>query len=123
MVQQGSIEQTYNDIEPALLEFLRTRINSFVKWDLIRFFHDNPHAMETAENIARFTARDNRSVESALAGLVDTGVLRLKQVASQRIYQLSNDPGVQDLVERFLLACDDRNFRVRAINQVISEMH
>ena len=122
MVQQSSVEQTHGDMEPALLEFLRTKVNSFVKWDLIRFFHDNPHAMETADNIAGYIGRDTRSVESALSGLVDTGVLRVKQVSDQNIYQFSKDPTVRNLVNQFVLACDDRNFRMKAINQVIREM-
>ncbi len=27
------------DMAPQLLEFLKTKVNSFVKWDLVRFFH------------------------------------------------------------------------------------
>ena len=31
------------DMAPQLLEFLKTKVNSFVKWDLVRFFHENPN--------------------------------------------------------------------------------
>ena len=47
-----------NDIDPRLLELIHTRINSFIKWDLVRFFHDNPHTADTADSIARYTGRD-----------------------------------------------------------------
>ena len=43
------------DMDPQMLEFLQTKVNSFVKWDLVHFFHDNPHTTDTAENIARWT--------------------------------------------------------------------
>jgi hypothetical protein len=120
MVTQSSIPQTQNnDIDPKLMEFLRDKVNTFVRWDLIRFFHDNPHAMDTAENIAHYTGRDVQSVEAELVGLADAKVLQIQQSAKQKIFSLSADPTIRDLVNRFVLACDDRQFRINAINQVI----
>ena len=122
MVQQHSISDLQNDIDPKLMEFLREKVNTFVRWDLIRFFHDNPHAMDTAENIAHYTGRDVRPVEAELMGLVEDKVLRLNQASNVKVFSLSNDATVRDMVERFVLACDDRQFRVKAINQVIRGM-
>lgn len=48
-----------DDIDSRLLDFIRTRVNSFIKWDLVRFFHDNPHTTDTTENIARYTGRES----------------------------------------------------------------
>jgi len=45
------------DMDPGLLDFLKTRVNSFVKWDLVRFFHENPHTTDTAENVARYAKK------------------------------------------------------------------
>lgn len=122
MVQQQSASDTQGSIDPKLMEFLREKVNTFVRWDLIRFFHDNPHAMDTAENIAQYIGRDVRPVEAELLGLVDDNILTLTQNAKVRVYALSNDPNVHEVVNRFVLACDDRQFRVKAINQVIRGM-
>lgn len=122
MVQQQSIRDSQGNIDPTLTEFLREKVNTFVRWDLVRFFHDNPHAMDTAENIAQYIGREVRPVEAELAGLVEANVLTLNQNASVRVYALSSDPAIRDLVKRFVLACDDRTFRVNAINQVIRGM-
>lgn len=122
MVQQHSVSGAHSGIDPKLMEFLREKVNTFVRWDLIRFFNDNPHAMDTAENIAHYIGRDVRPVEAELLGLVDDNVLTLNQNASVRVFSLSNDPSVRDVVNRFVLACDDREFRVNAINQVIRGM-
>lgn len=122
MVEQHSVSDMQGDIDPKLMEFLREKVNTFVRWDLIRFFHDNPHAMDTAENIAQYIGRDVRPVEAELAGLVEDKVLKLNQNASVRVYSLSSDPSVRDVVNRFVLACDDRKFRVNVINQVIRGM-
>ena len=59
-----------DDLDPKMIEFLHDKVNSFVKWDLIRFFHDNPHAADTAENIARYTGRDILAISDELAELV-----------------------------------------------------
>ena len=111
-----------DDMDPQLLSFLQTTVNSFIKWDLIRFFHDNPHAADTAANIARYIGRDSHTVEEELAGLVDAGVLKQNEVPGTRIYALSSNPDVRAVVDEFLLACSDRQFRVKAIYHVIRAM-
>lgn len=110
------------DVDPKIMEFLRDKVNTFVRWDLIRFFNDNPHAMDTAENIAHYIGRDVRPVETELMGLVEDKVLKLNQTANVKVFALTSDPNTRDMVHHFVLACDDRQFRVKAINQVIRGM-
>jgi hypothetical protein len=122
MAQSDATSQLMDDMEPGLLDFLREKVNSFVKWDLVRFFHDNPHAADTAESIARYTGRDVRTIEDELAGLVAANVLQQGDVSGVKIYTLAQDPAMRELVNRFVLACDDRQFRVKAIYHVIRGM-
>lgn len=122
MVEQNSVSNLPSNTDTSLMEFLRDKVNTFVRWDLIRFFNDNPHAMDTAENIARYTGRDARAVETELVGLVEDKVLCMQRSNGLSIFSLSSDPTVRDLIKRFVLACDDRQFRVNAINQVIRGM-
>jgi hypothetical protein len=122
MTQGDVASQVMDDIDPLLLNFLRHKVNSFIKWDLVRFFHDNPHAADTADNIARYTGRDVRTIEDELAGLAEARVLEQQRVASQTIYMLSADQAMRDLINTFVLACDDRMFRVKAIYHVIRAM-
>jgi hypothetical protein len=122
MTQTDIASRLMDDMDPTLLEFLRKKVNSFVKWDLVRFFHDNPHAADTAENIARYTGRDVRTIAGELTELAQVGVLEQSQVSSQVIYALASDPAMRDLVSNFVRACDDRVFRVKAIYHVIRGM-
>lgn len=122
MVQNNSTGWTGAEIEPHLLHFLRGKVNTFVKWDLVRFFHDNPHLAETAENIAQFTGRRPGDLVDELDELADDGVLQRKRVSGVYIYTLASDDLTRTLVEQFVTACDDRQFRIEAINQVIREM-
>jgi len=112
-----------DDIDPRLLEFIRTKVNSFIKWDLVRFFHDNPHTTDTAEGIARYTGRDVRTVEPELQQLVEAEVLEATALNELTVYTLATSAELRLLIYKFILACDDRQFRVKAIYHVIQGMH
>jgi hypothetical protein len=111
-----------DDMDPRLLDFIRTKVNSFIKWDLVRFFHDNPHTTDTAEGIARYTGRDLRSVEPELHELCASGVLQETDLDDITVYTLATDAETRRLINKFILACDDRQFRVKAIYHVIRGM-
>ena len=114
---QQSTSQRQDDVR--LLDFVRNQVDSFVKWDLVRFFHDNPYAADTADNIARFAGRDVRKVEQELLELVDRGILEVSTTGGTQVFRFVKDPQIRDMVQRFVLACDDPDFHVKAINQVI----
>jgi len=110
------------DMDPELLEFLKSKVNSFIKWDLVRFFHDNPHSTDTADNVARYVGRDVSAIEAELGELVGTGVLERQRVGELTVYSLATDAAMRKLIDQFILACDDRQFRVKAIYHIIRGM-
>jgi hypothetical protein len=122
MVQTQSPNVMNADIPTRWKQFLRNKVNSFIKWDLVRFFHDNPHTADTAENIAQVVGRDVTTVRRELDGLAKSGVLRKEAVSSQRIYRLSDEDSTRKIIREFVDACHDREFRVKAINHVIHGM-
>ena len=81
------------DMAPQLLEFLKTKVNSFIKWDLVRFFHENPNTTDTAENIARYAGRDVAIIEVELDELVGAGVLERQRIGDLQVYSLVGDRG------------------------------
>ena len=107
------------DMPRELLEFLQTKVNSFVKWDLVRFFHDNPHTTDTADNIARYAGRSVETIRAELAELAQDGVLEENQLGDMVIYSLAPDRQIRKLLEQFVKASDDRQFRVKAIYHII----
>jgi hypothetical protein len=122
MTQSDMTSRLMDDIDPVMLDFLHEKVNSFVKWDLVRFFHDNPHAADNADNIARYTGRDVRTIAGELVGLVEVGVLEQNELSGQTIYMLTSEQAMRDLISDFVRACDDRMFRVKAIYHVIRGM-
>ena len=107
------------DMDPQLLEFLQTKITSFVKWDLVRFFHDNPHTTDTADNVARYAGRSVETIRTELAELAQDGVLEESQLGDMLVYSLVSDRQTRELLARFVKASDDRQFRVKAIYHII----
>jgi hypothetical protein len=110
------------DMDPHLLEFLREKVNSFAKWDLLRFFYDSPHTTDTAENIARYAGRSAETIRNELAELARDGVLEENQLGGMTVYSLAQDDQVREMLEQFVKASDDRQFRVKAIYHIIRGM-
>ena len=110
------------DMDARLLDFLKHQVNSFVKWDLVRFFYENPNTTDTADNIARYAGRDPAAIEQELAALAKSGVLERETVGELTIYSMAGDQDMRDLIEQFVVACNDRQFRVKAIYHIIRGM-
>ncbi len=111
-----------DDMDPTLLEFVKSKVNSFIKWDLVRFFYENPHTADTVENIAKYAGRNATAVKPELEDLVENEIM-IKQVLNDTaIYSLSSDENMRALVDRFILACEDRHFRVKAVYHIIRGM-
>jgi hypothetical protein len=111
-----------DDMPEDLLDFVKTKVNSFIKWDLVRFFHENPNTIDTVENIAKYAGRSLSAVAPELEELEANDIMERSMVNDQVVYYLTDDQGMRDLVERFITACDDRHFRVKAVYHIIRGM-
>lgn len=112
-----------DDMDPTLLDFVKTKVNSFIKWDLVRFFYENPHTADTVENIAKYAGRNADAVKPELEDLVESGIMEKKMMdGSTIIYSLATNEDMRALVDQFILACEDRHFRVKAVYHIIRGM-
>ena len=111
-----------DDMDPILLDFVKNKVNSFIKWDLVRFFHENPHTADTVENIAKYAGRNVTAVEPELEELVDSGIMKKTLLGEVPIYALAIDEETRTLVDNFIMACEDRHFRVKAVYHIIRGM-
>ena len=111
-----------NDMDPPLLDLVKTKVNSFIKWDLVRFLRENPNTADTAENIAKYVGRNATTVEPELRELVDSQIMEVKQVDGMPVYSLSTDASTRELLDRFITACEDRHFRVKVIYHIVRGM-
>lgn len=111
-----------DDMPEELLDFVKTKVDSFIKWDLVRFFYENPHTLDTAENIAKYAGRHLSAVAPELDDLVRNGIMERRVIGDQVAYTLTSDQKIRKLVETFVLACEDRHFRVKAVYHIIRGM-
>ena len=111
-----------DDMNARLLDFIKTKVNSFIKWDLVRFFYENPNTTDSVENIAKYAGRNTAAVQSELDELVESGVMEMKLVDGLPVYSLASDEEMHQLVDEFILACEDRHFRVKAVYHIIRGM-
>lgn len=114
-MQQFNSYQSADVVNPQLLDFIKDKLDSLAKWDLIQFFHRSPGIQGTAPRIATLTGRDLRGVEQELKDMVKTGLLEVENSSGVKVYRLSRDHDVRLLVGEFIRACDDREFREGAI--------
>ena len=111
-----------NDMDPQLLDLVKTKVNSFIKWDLVRFLRENPNTADTAENIAKYIGRNAVTVEPELQELVDTQIMEVRSVEGLPVYSLTLDDSTRDLIDQFITACEDRHFRVKVIYHIVRGM-
>lgn len=111
------------DMDPELLDFLHTYVDSFVKWDLLHFFHENPHTIDTVENIARYAGRDPEIVERALNDLTQRQLLEETPMGGMVVYSLTTAPEKREKLDRFIQASHDRQFRVKAVFHMVRGMN
>lgn len=111
-----------SDMDPRLLDFVKTKVNSFIKWDLVRFFYENPNTTDSAHNIARYAGRNVTAVEPELEDLVNGGVMEKRYMNDLAVYSLAADEEMRRLIDGFILACEDRHFRVKAVYHIIRGM-
>lgn len=64
------------DINPDAAAMLLPHVDSFVKWELLRFLHDNPDRAATIEELARYTGRDETELKPATRSLAKAGLFR-----------------------------------------------
>lgn len=111
-----------DEMDPIMLDFVKSKVNSFIKWDLVRFFHENPHTADTVDNIAKYAGRNVDAVEPELEELVESGIMQKTELGDTSIYTLVTDTQMRNLVDKFIIACEDRHFRVKAVYHIIRGM-
>jgi DNA-binding transcriptional regulator YhcF (GntR family) len=114
--------QSRDDMKVRLLDFVKTRVNSFIKLDVLHFFNKNRHTVDSVENIAGYLGRKTEVVKPALAELVDDGLVEQKRGADKPVYALTSDETSRALIDQFIKACENRHFRIEAIEYVIRGM-
>lgn len=112
-------ERFLESIDPELAEFIKAKINSFIRWDILKLLYSNPHTVDTAERLARQCGRPVESVIRELEGMVRDGLLEMHLVAGIPVYSLPKKASTRQLIEKFMEACRNRQVRVRVVYHIL----
>lgn len=107
--------------EEDLMAFVNKYVDSFVKWDLMRFFHENPHTIDAVDNIARYIGRDAEVVGEELAELAERGFLEEVLMEKLTVYALTSDLRMQKKLARFMYASEDQKLRSKIIFRLLRD--
>lgn len=108
-----------DEMDSDVLAFIKRHVVSFTRWDLIRFFHENPNTWDTAENLARYIGRRVDKVAEELDPMVSEGILSRSLQDDDSIYSLTQEASVLDVIGRLIGASRDRTFRMKLVYHIL----
>lgn len=114
----------FENLDPQVGAFVEEYIDSFISWDLIIFFHENPYTVGSPSSIAMSIGRLGSDIEPYLEKLADKGVLTREyrgQGGSETIYAYKPEPGFEKMVIEFKRALKDRASRLIIVSKVLQK--
>jgi hypothetical protein len=70
--------------------------------DVVTFFVQNPYVCDSAASIAMRVGRQVAQVEPVLESLAGAGLLEVTDLASIRVYQLTDDPDRRQTLQQYV---------------------
>ncbi len=91
-------------VDAETLEFIQKYLTSYTKWEMLKYFAENPTATENARSLARRLNKDVRQINEALKSLARTGIIGNGQgpnaAAEDAPYTLTGDEAEKTLLFR-----------------------
>ena len=91
-------------VNPEVAVRLLPYLDSFVKWELLRFLHDNPDTAATVEDLARYIGRDETELKPAVRALSNAGLVQQEDGEKGYSYTLATDETTKLLVTQLVQA-------------------
>jgi hypothetical protein len=108
-----------DEMDPAMLAFIREHITSFTRWDVIRFLYENPNTEDTAESLARFVGRAPHVIAAETQEMQEEGVLEAGTMGERTVYRLTADEDTRKLIADLVDATRDRTFRMKLVYHIL----
>jgi len=106
-------------MDPRLTHLIREDIDSFVKWDILKFFRAYPDQPDSVKRIAGYSGRELETVEQATEEMAQAGFLIRRHVGDLAVYALSEDREKQELVSLFLSSSEDPSLCVLMMAELL----
>jgi len=104
--------------ETDIEKFVDEYIDSFIVWDLLLFYFNNPLAVESVSSLANCLGRVDRDVKTCVNSLVKREVLK---AADGGTFIYSPSPETAERIKCFNDALAIANLRLTILSQVLSK--
>jgi hypothetical protein len=113
------VSHVMDEMDPRVLPFIQDHVTTFTRWEAIRFLYENPHVLDTAENLAQHVGRATDVICREAKELAQEGIFRSETRGGRLVYQLTDDVAVRELIALLVAAAQDRAFRMRLVYHIL----
>jgi hypothetical protein len=106
-------------------EFMARYVNSFIKWELVNYFHEHPQTSFKVADLAKALNRPTEPLKHELQELSDEGLLREIRNAKKLEYfyqpalEKPKERELSELLSQFVHLCRTREGRLRVIYKIL----
>ncbi|MEW6553096.1 MAG: hypothetical protein AB1384_02280 [Actinomycetota bacterium] len=114
----------FENLDQQVGNFVEEFVDSFITWDLIMFFHENPYTVGSPASIAMSIGRLGSDIEPFLERLAAKGILSHEFRAgdgAETIYAYKPEPDFEKSVIEFKRALKDRASRLIIVSKVLQK--
>jgi hypothetical protein len=110
-------------LDHAFENFIEKYVDSFVKWEIVQFFHDHPRSPFRQEYLAETLNRPLKTVKRELKELAERGLIREEKAGKTAafIYDLPPKDALGKHLDQFTAFCQDREGRLRIIYKILKD--
>jgi len=112
-------------LDEPMEQFMARYVNSFIKWELVNYFHEHPQTIFRVADLAKALNRPAESIKRELQELSDEGLLQETKNAKKMEYLYQPTAGqsrereLSELLSQFVHLCRTREGRLRVIYKIL----
>jgi IS30 family transposase len=112
-------------LDEPMEEFMARYVNSFIKWELVNYFHEHPQTSFKVADLAKALNRPAETIKRELQELSDEGLLLETKNAKKMEYlyqpalEKSRERELSELLSQFVHLCRTREGRLRVIYKIL----
>lgn len=112
----------FENLDPQVSLFVSEYVDSFITWDLVLFFHENPYTVGSPSSIAMSIGRLGADIEPFLENMTEKRILSHEfrvGDGAEAIYAYKPEPEFEKMVIEFKRALKDRASRLIIVSKVL----
>jgi hypothetical protein len=112
-------------LDESMEQFMNVFVNSFIKWELVNYFHEHPNAPIKLTDLAKALNRPAEQIKHEIQELSSAGLLQEGKGPKKMEFrydlspEAANQKKLHDLVQQFVHLCRNREGRLRVIYRIL----